>query len=78
MICSYYNRLALRLLLKPHKFVAPYPLRARPTLKEMEYYTSDENRGYLSPSYSKVYQEFLKDMHACGVIVSPNGDGRIE
>lgn len=78
VICSHYNRLALRLLLKPQKFVPPYPLRARPPPRLMEYYTSDEHRGYLSPSYSLVYQEFLKDMHATGNVVSPNGNGRIE
>lgn len=77
-MCSHYNRLALRLLLKPQKFIPPYPLRARPPPKLLAYYTSDEHRGYLSPSYTKVYQDFLKDMHACGYIVSPNGAGRIE
>ena len=78
VVCSHYNRLALRLLLKPEKFMAPYPLRARPPPKLLEYYTSDEHRGYLSPSYSGIYQEFLKDMHANGYSVSPNGSGRIE
>ena len=77
-MCSHYNRLALRLLLKPQKFVAPYPRRARPSPKLMSYYTSDEHRGYLSPSYSGVYQSFLEDMHKRGVCVSPNGQGRIE
>lgn len=78
VICSHYNRLALRLLLKPHKFQVPYPLRARPSPKLMSYYTSDEHRGYLSPSYSAVYQSFLEDMHQRGICVSPNGQGRIE
>ena len=44
----HYNRLALRALLKPEKF-AIIPKRARPPPKLMPYYTSHENRGYLSP-----------------------------
>jgi len=44
----HYNRLALRALLKPHKFDI-IPKQARPPPKLMTYYTSYENRGYLSP-----------------------------
>ncbi|KAJ0403962.1 hypothetical protein P43SY_009455 [Pythium insidiosum] len=44
----YFNRLGLRSLLKPHKFEA-LPQLARPAPKKMPYYTSYENRGYLSP-----------------------------
>jgi len=44
----HYNKLALRALLKPHKFEI-IPKRARPPPKLMPYYTSYENRGYLSP-----------------------------
>ena len=44
----HYNRLALRALLKPHKFDI-IPKRARPPPKLMTYYTNYEKRGYLSP-----------------------------
>mmetsp|Transcript_8293 Transcript_8293/g.12335 ORF Transcript_8293/g.12335 Transcript_8293/m.12335 type:complete len:268 (-) Transcript_8293:332-1135(-) len=44
----HYNRLALKALLKPHRFDI-LPKRARPPPKLMPYYTSYENRGYLSP-----------------------------
>jgi len=43
----HYNRLALRALLKPHKFDI-LPKRARPPPKLMTYYTNYEKRGYLS------------------------------
>lgn len=44
----HYNRLALRALLKPDKFVT-LPKFARPPPKWQPYYTNwDENRGYLS------------------------------
>ena len=47
--CAYYNKLGLRLLLKPEKFEGKrIPRRARPNTKLMEYYTSVENRGYLA------------------------------
>ena len=47
--CAYYNKLGLRLLLKPEKFEGRrIPRRARPPSKLMEYYTSVENRGYLA------------------------------
>lgn len=44
----HYNKLALRALLKPHKF-ATIPKRARPPPKLMQYYTDHDKRGYLSP-----------------------------
>ncbi|KAK8819927.1 hypothetical protein WA538_002028 [Blastocystis sp. DL] len=78
IVCSHFNRLALRLLLKPEKFEVPFPIRARPPPKLLSYYTSDEHRGYLSPSYSMLYKEFVADMHKNGVHVSPNGEGRLE
>lgn len=43
----YHNRLALRALLKPHKFEV-IPQSARPTPKKMDYYTNYDKRGYLS------------------------------
>jgi len=45
---SWYTRLGLRALLKPEKFDL-LPRRSRPPPKYMEYYTSNETRGYLSP-----------------------------
>ncbi|ETP40289.1 ribosomal protein L15 [Phytophthora nicotianae P10297] len=44
----YHNRLALRALLKPHKFET-LPQPARPNPKKLTYYTNYEKRGYLSP-----------------------------
>jgi|UniRef100_K3X7J1 large subunit ribosomal protein L15 len=44
----YHNRLALRALLKPHKFEL-IPQFARPNPKKLTYYTDYEKRGYLSP-----------------------------
>ena len=44
----YHNRLGLRAHLKPHKFET-LPLQARPPPKKMDFYTSFEKRGYLSP-----------------------------
>ncbi|XP_073257454.1 large ribosomal subunit protein uL15-like [Porites lutea] len=47
--CAHYNRLGLRVLLKPEKFEGrPIPRRARPPNKLMEYYTNPKNRGYLA------------------------------
>lgn len=47
--CAHYNRLGLRVLLKPEKFEGrPIPRRARPPKDLMEYYTNPANRGYLS------------------------------
>eukprot|EP00587_Corethron_hystrix_P008538 CAMPEP_0113297010 /NCGR_PEP_ID=MMETSP0010_2-20120614/52_1 /TAXON_ID=216773 ORGANISM="Corethron hystrix, Strain 308" /NCGR_SAMPLE_ID=MMETSP0010_2 /ASSEMBLY_ACC=CAM_ASM_000155 /LENGTH=317 /DNA_ID=CAMNT_0000149831 /DNA_START=131 /DNA_END=1084 /DNA_ORIENTATION=+ /assembly_acc=CAM_ASM_000155 len=44
----HYNRLALKALLKPHRFDV-IPRRAAPPPKLLPYYTSYEKRGYLSP-----------------------------
>eukprot|EP00548_Thalassiothrix_antarctica_P007839 CAMPEP_0194136106 /NCGR_PEP_ID=MMETSP0152-20130528/6137_1 /TAXON_ID=1049557 /ORGANISM="Thalassiothrix antarctica, Strain L6-D1" /LENGTH=263 /DNA_ID=CAMNT_0038832619 /DNA_START=190 /DNA_END=977 /DNA_ORIENTATION=+ len=44
----HYNRLALRALLKPHKF-SILPKRAKPPPRLLPYYQSYKNRGYLSP-----------------------------
>lgn len=44
----HYNRLALRALLRPHKFEV-IPKRALPPPRIMSYYTNWKNRGYLSP-----------------------------
>ena len=49
VVATHFNRLALRVLLKPHKFEpGMIPRRARPPPKMMEYYTRYERRGYLS------------------------------
>jgi large subunit ribosomal protein L15 len=49
VVATHFNRLALRALLKPHKFEpGMIPRRARPPPKMMEYYTRYEKRGYLS------------------------------
>ena len=45
---SWYTRLGLRALLRPDKFDI-LPRRSRPPSKYIAYYTSNENRGYLSP-----------------------------
>lgn len=50
----------MRVLLKPHKFLLPFPRRARPKPKDMEYYTADENRGYLSLLMQDKYKEIWK------------------
>lgn len=46
--CAHYNRLALRALLKPHKFER-LPRRARPPPRLMRYYVDDAKRGEYSP-----------------------------
>eukprot|EP01084_Bolivina_argentea_P082894 150089_1 len=48
--CTHFNRLALRALLKPHKFEDRiFPRRARPPPKEMPIFLDWNRRGYLSP-----------------------------
>lgn len=67
----YYNRLGLRALLKPHTFEGSLPRRARPRPKDMPYYTSFANRGYLSPEVQlstpafveKGYPSDLQELH---------------
>jgi len=50
IVCSYYNRVGLRALLRPDKFDPErMPLRARPKPKKMRFYNDNELRGYLSP-----------------------------
>lgn len=43
IVCSHFNRLALRLLLKPEKFEIPFPIRARPPPKRCR--TNTERRA---------------------------------
>ena len=49
MTCVHLNRLALHSLLKPEKFGAALPRRARPPPKLMPLYLDYDRRGYLSP-----------------------------
>mmetsp|Transcript_7039 Transcript_7039/g.10403 ORF Transcript_7039/g.10403 Transcript_7039/m.10403 type:complete len:322 (-) Transcript_7039:82-1047(-) len=63
----HYNRLALKALLKPHRFDI-LPKRASPPPKLMEYYTSYDKRGYLSP---EVQMRKLK----ANVSSTPSNDG---
>ena len=44
----HYNKLALRAMLRPEKFIVP-PKFARPPPKWQPYYTGWKNRGYLNP-----------------------------
>ena len=46
----HYNALALRALLRPHKYGDAPPAQARPPPKFQSYYTRWENRGYLHPA----------------------------
>lgn len=46
--CVHFNKLALRALLKPHKFEI-LPWRARPIPTVMQYYLDKSNAGYLAP-----------------------------
>ena len=55
----HYNRLALKVLLKPHRFDV-VPKRARPPPKLMPYITSYENIGYLSPQVQLCEMKGLK------------------
>ncbi|RDD46357.1 39S ribosomal protein L15, mitochondrial [Trichoplax sp. H2] len=47
--CAHYNKLGLRYLLKPERFIDRLPpRRARPKPKQMTYYTDPHTRGYLA------------------------------
>lgn len=46
--CVHFNKLAMRALLKPHKFEI-LPWRARPIPTIMQYYLDKDNSGYMSP-----------------------------
>ena len=56
----YYNRLALRALLKADRFDI-LPRRARPPPKVMDYYKSFENRGELSPEMQLSQAPFTEE-----------------
>mmetsp|Transcript_19855 Transcript_19855/g.24497 ORF Transcript_19855/g.24497 Transcript_19855/m.24497 type:complete len:294 (+) Transcript_19855:65-946(+) len=58
----HYNKLALRALLKPHKFDI-IPKRAKPPPNLLTYYTSYDSRGYLSAEMQmkKLYKRLAKE-----------------
>ena len=64
VVCAHYNKLGLRVLLKPEKWTEtgrPLPRRARPPSKLMAYYTNPRNRGYLAdPSEVEKLREALQ------------------
>ena len=69
----YYNRLGLRAHLMPHKFDI-LPRRARPPPAIMPYYTSFENRGYLSPEMQLVQiDEKFSDPAVAHAALYPDG-----
>ena len=48
VVTAYYNELGLRVLLRPEKYDERLkPRRALPSKKDMPYYLSERNRGYL-------------------------------
>ena len=53
----HYNRLALRVLLRPHRYENKYIRQARPPPKWQPYYTNWKTRGYLHPAVQ--LREFL-------------------
>lgn len=58
----YYTSLALRSVLKPHKF--EFPIKSpRPSPSKMAYYTNFKNRGYLS---SKLQLQRLQEAAKVG------------
>ncbi|KAI9176149.1 YmL10 [Blastocladiella emersonii ATCC 22665] len=55
VVCVYYNKLGLRALVKPHKFRV-LPRRAEPTAtRDIDYYSSQEHRGYLALGVAPTY-----------------------
>ncbi|GKY97368.1 hypothetical protein MPSEU_000695200 [Mayamaea pseudoterrestris] len=54
----HYNRLALRVLLRPHRYEDKYIRQARPPPKWQPYYTNWKTRGYLHPAVQ--LREFLR------------------
>lgn len=68
---AYYNRLGLRVLLKPEKFEErPLPRRALPKRKTMAYYLDPDNRGYLLSPEGK---ERLKEAGMGGAYLGEDG-----
>mmetsp|Transcript_23681 Transcript_23681/g.74100 ORF Transcript_23681/g.74100 Transcript_23681/m.74100 type:complete len:270 (-) Transcript_23681:147-956(-) len=56
--CAHYNRLALRALLKPHKFEpALFPRRARPPPRLMPVYVDVKQRGEYAPEIQRRNKE---------------------
>jgi large subunit ribosomal protein L15 len=68
----HYNRLALRVLMKPDKFEGKLiPKQAKPPPKRLPYYTSYDNRGYLS--LEKQLENKL-NLNAKDIIASASAD----
>jgi len=63
--CVHLNRLALRSLLKPERYGADLPRRARPPPKLMPLYLDYDRRGYLSPEVQfrnkRLFGEFTSE-----------------
>jgi large subunit ribosomal protein L15 len=55
---THYNRLALRVLLRPHRYQDKFIRQARPPPKWQPYYTNWKKRGYLHPAVQ--LREFLQ------------------
>lgn len=55
----HYNSLALRVLMRPHRFEGKYIRQARPPPKWQPYYTCWKTRGYLHPAVQ--LRQFLRD-----------------
>ena len=71
VVCAYYNKLGLRVLLKPEKFEGrEIPRRALPTKKLMPYYLDPKNRGYL---LTEAGQERLAQGGMKGAYLDSNG-----
>ena len=75
VITAHYNRLGLRVLLKPEKFEdRPLPRRALPNKKLMAYYLNPKNRFVLSPGLPCFW--FVSTL-VCGKQKSGGGLGSI-
>ena len=70
---AYYNDLGLRVLLKPEKYDERIkPRRSLPSKKDMPYYLSEKNRGYL---LAESGQKRLAEAGLVGCYV--DADGRV-
>lgn len=73
VVTAYYNELGLRVLLRPEKYDERLkPRRALPSKKDMPYYLSEKNRGYL---LTESGQKRLAESGLSGCYV--DADGRV-
>ena len=73
VVTAYYNELGLRVLLRPEKYDDRLkPRRALPSKKDMPYYLSEKNRGYL---LTESGQQRLAEAGIAGCYV--DADGRV-